>query len=80
MTAPECLIASPIAIHPSRLRASARNAEVRSNSDKDCNNARPKMQNTSTFSHRTEARASRTVAPQLGNSSQAICRPLKSHR
>ena len=45
MTAPERLNARPAAIHPSRRRAPARNAEVRSNSDNNRNETRPKMQN-----------------------------------
>ena len=68
------------AIHPSKRCAPARNAEVCSNSDNDRQNACPKMQNKSAFSHATGVRASRTVAPRSCNSSLAIWRPLKSHR
>ena len=60
MTVPEQLNAHPAAIHPSRRRALARNAEVGTNSDHDSDhdrdNAGPKMQNRPQFIHRTGVR------------------------
>ena len=53
MTPLERLNARLSAIYPSTRRASARNAEVRSNSDGDRNNTSPKTQNGSAFSHGT---------------------------
>ena len=64
MTALERLNARPAAIHPSRCRAPARNAVVRSNSDNDHDDARPKIQNEVASSHGTGVRASRTIAPR----------------
>jgi len=80
MTAPECLNARPTVIHPSRRRAPARNAEVRSNSDNNRNETSPKMQNRSTFSHGAGVRTPQTVAPRPCSTIQVIWRPLKSHR
>jgi hypothetical protein len=80
MTAPKRLNARPAAIHPSRRRAPARNAEVRSNSDNDRYDARPKIKNGSAFSHETGVRAAKTVTPALANSKWASFRPLKSNR
>jgi hypothetical protein len=45
MTAPERLNAPPASIHPSRRRAPARFANVRSNSDTSHQNTSPEMQN-----------------------------------
>jgi len=45
MTAPERLSAHPVAFHPSRRRASARNSEVRLNSDADFHHPHPKIRN-----------------------------------
>jgi hypothetical protein len=80
LTALERLSARPSAIHPYRRRATGRNAEVRSNSDNDRHDVRPKIQNGPAFSHLTGVRAPRTVAPRPGTTLQAICRLLKSHR
>jgi hypothetical protein len=80
MTAREHLNARPAAIQPSLRRAPTRNAEVRSNSDHDLDNAPPKIPNRPSFSHRHAVRAPRTVAPRPFRTTQAICRPLKSHR
>jgi len=63
MTAPERLSACPAAIHPSRRRAPARNTEVRSNSENDRHNARPKIQNKPAFRTGTGVRAAKTVTP-----------------
>ncbi len=80
MTALERLNARPAAIHPSRRRVPARNAEVCPNSDNDRDNGRPKTQNGAPFSHAAGVRTPRAVAPRPCSSPQAICRPLKSHR
>ena len=80
MTVPERLSASPVSIKPSPRRALARNAEVRSNSDKDPDYPRPKTQNRSAFSPETSVPAPRTFAPQPSGTLQTICRTLKSHR
>jgi hypothetical protein len=76
---PERLNALPAAVHPSRTRASARNADLRSNSDNHRDDACPKIQNVSAFGHGTGVRATRTVALRTCTTLQAICRPLKSH-
>ena len=62
MTVPEYLNATPDAVHPSRLRAPARNAEVRSNSDRYRDNSSQKMQNGRAFCSGIRVRAAQTVA------------------
>jgi hypothetical protein len=79
MTAPECLNASPAAIHPSRRRAPARKAEVRSNSDNDRHEPCPKIQNGSALNYGTDVCAPRTAPSRPCSTLQVICRPLKSH-
>ena len=55
-------LARPL-VHPSRRRAPARNAEVRSNSDNDRRrHARPKMQNGLHVAMEPDVRAAQTVA------------------
>ena len=80
MTVPERLSASPVSIQPSPRRARARNADVRSSSDKAPDYPRRKIQNRSTFSHETSLRAPRSFAPRHPATLQTICRALKSHR
>ena len=80
MIAPERLSAHLVFIQPSRRRAPARNAEMRSNSDQDHGDPRPKIQNGSAFRSGTGVRTPRAVAPSTLRTLQAICRPLKSHR
>jgi hypothetical protein len=80
MTAPERLNARPSAFHPSRRRAPACNAEVRSNSDYNRHNARLKLQNGAAFNQVVGGRAPRTLAPPPCGNPQTICRPVKSHR
>jgi hypothetical protein len=80
MTVPERLNARPPAIRPCPCRTSARSAEVRSNSDNDRDNARPKLHNKSAFSHATGVRALRTFAPRTCGTLQTIWCRLKSHR
>jgi len=65
MTPPERLNAPPAAIHPSRRRAPARNAEVRANSDGDHDDARPKRQNRPELSHGTGVRGLESSLPDL---------------
>jgi len=62
MTVPEHLNAPPAAVHPSRRRASARNAEVRSNSDHYREHAALKMQNGRAFCSRIGIRAAQALA------------------
>jgi hypothetical protein len=80
MILPEHLYTHPAAIHPSRLRATARNAGVRFNSDGDHDDARPKIQNRPAFSHGTGVRGPQAVTPRPCSTPLAICRRLKSHR
>ncbi len=61
MTVLECFNTRPAAFHPSPLRAPARNAEVRSNSDSYRNNARSKMQNRPAFRSGIGDHAAQTV-------------------
>jgi hypothetical protein len=79
MTVPERLITRPTVIHRSQHRESTRNTEVRSNSYKDRHNVPTKLQNRTTFRHRTGVRALRTVSVRPCANLQAICHPLKSH-
>jgi hypothetical protein len=62
MTVPESLNARPAAVHPSQLRAPARNAEVRSNSDHYRNHAPLKMQNGRAFCTAIGVCTAQTVA------------------
>ncbi len=62
MTAHECLNTCPALVRHSRLRAPARNAEVRSNSDNYRGNAGPKMQNGASCRPEIGVRAAQTVA------------------
>ncbi|WP_150132989.1 hypothetical protein [Acidisarcina polymorpha] len=62
MTALERLNARPAPIHPSRRRAPARNAKVRSNPDASPHDAPPTMQNKPAFHSGAGIRA---AAPSL---------------
>jgi hypothetical protein len=62
MTVPEYLNAHSAAVHPSRLRAPERNAEVRSNSDHHRDNAAQKMQNGRAFCSDIRVRDAQAVA------------------
>jgi hypothetical protein len=64
MTVPECLSVRPVAVHPSRRRAPARNAEVRVNSDKERGDAGLEIPNKPTFKPVSGVRATRTIAPR----------------
>jgi len=61
MTAPERLNVRPALIHPSRRRAPARTAKVRSNSDTSPQDTPPKMQNKPAFHSAAGVRAAATV-------------------
>jgi hypothetical protein len=61
MTAPERLNARPGPIHPSRRRAPARTAKVRSNSDTSPQDTTPKMQNKPAFHSGADVHAAATV-------------------
>ena len=65
MTAPERLNVRPALIHPSRRRAPARTAKVRSNSDTSPQDSPPKMQNKPAFHSRAGVPAPATVTPTL---------------
>lgn len=80
MTVPERLSAYPVAFQTSRRRASARNAEVRSNCDVGSHDANPKIRNRVAFFPGTADRAPEAAHPCACNAPQAICRTLKSHR
>jgi hypothetical protein len=77
MTAPERLNARPSATHPSPRRAPARNAEVRSNSDNDRDNACPKMQNKPAFHSGASVRAAATVTLRPGSSLTSHLAPIE---
>ena len=79
MTVPEWLSVCPVAVHPSRRRAPARNAEVRMNSDKDRGDAGLEIPNKPTFNPVSGVCSIRATAPRPYSTTQAICRPLKSH-
>jgi hypothetical protein len=64
MTAPERLNARPAAIRPSRCRAPARNAEMRSNPGASPHHAHPKMQNKPTFNRELGTQATPMAAPR----------------
>ncbi len=79
MTVPERLSVRPVAVHSSRRRAPARNAEVRVNSANDRRDAAIEIPNRPTFNHISGVRGARTIAPRPYTTPQAICRQLKSH-
>ena len=80
MTAHERLNVRPAAVHPSLRRAPARNAQVCSNSDNQCDKDRPRTHNGPAFSHGNGVRALRTLAPRPWSSLKLIWHTLKSHR
>ncbi len=61
MTTPERFNARPAPLRPSRRRALARTANVRSNSDTSHQNTFPKMQNKPTTDSAARVRAAATV-------------------
>jgi hypothetical protein len=72
MTALERLNARPAPIHPSRRRAPARTAIVRSNSDPSPQDTPPKMQNKPAFHSGADVRTAATVTLRPAS-------PLPSH-
>jgi hypothetical protein len=68
MTAPERLNVRPALIHPSRRRAPARTAKVRSNSDTSPQNSPLTTQNKPEFHSPADVRAAATVTPRPGKS------------
>jgi len=80
MTVLECLLVRPVAVHPSRRRAPARNAEVRVTSDNDRGDAGLEIPNRPTFNPVSRVRGTRTIAPRPYSTPQAFCHQLKSHR
>ena len=77
MTALERLNARPAPIHPSRHRAPARNAKVRSNSDASPHDAPPKMQNKPAFHSGARIRAAATVTLCPGSSLTSRLAPIE---
>ena len=77
MTARERLNDHPAPIHPSRRRAPARTAKVRSNSDTRPHDAPPKMQNKPAFHSAAGIRAAATVIPRLCNSLTSHLAPIE---
>ena len=68
MTALERLNARPGPIHPSRRRAPARTAKVRSNSDPSPQDSPLRTQNKPVFHSPADVRAAATVTPRPGKS------------
>jgi hypothetical protein len=77
MTALERLNARPAPIPPSRHRAPARTAKVRSNSDTSPQNPPPKMQNKPAFHPAAGFRAAATLTPRPGNSLTSHLVPIE---
>jgi hypothetical protein len=77
MTALERLNARPAPIHPSRRRAPARTAKVRSNSDTSPQDSLPKMQNKPAFHSGADVRAAATVTPRPRNSLTSHLAPIE---
>jgi hypothetical protein len=80
MILPECLYTRPVAIHPSRLRATARNAGVPFNFDGSPHNAHSTVPNKPRFRTENGRRCPRARCSLSSKSPQAILPPLKSHR
>ena len=77
MTALERLSARPAPIHPSRRRAPARTAKVRSNSDTSPQDRPPKIHNKSAFSYATGVRAAATVTVRPSGSLKSHLAPIE---
>ena len=77
MTALERLNARPAPIHPSRRRAPARTAKVRSNSDTSPQDTPPKMQNKPAFHSAAGVRAAETVTLRPGGSLTSHLAPIE---
>ena len=77
MTALERLNARPAPIHPSRRRAPARTAKMRSNSDTSPQDSPPKMQNKPAFHSAADVRAAATVTPRPDTSLTSHLAPIE---
>ena len=73
MTLPERLYTRPAGIHPSPLRATARNAGVRFNSDDGLHHAHSTMRNQPRFRSGTELAAPEPIAPCLADPRRPSC-------
>ena len=77
MTVRERLNIRPPPIHPSRRRAPARNAKVRSNSDPSPQDTPPKMQNKPAFHSAAGVRAAATVTLRPRSSLASHLAPIE---
>ena len=77
MTALERLNARPAPIHPSRRRAPARTAKVRSNSDTSPQDTPPKTQNKPAFHSAAGVRATATVTLRPRSSLTSHLAPIE---
>ena len=77
MTALERLNARPAPIHPSRRRAPARTAKVRSNSDTSPQGTPPMTQNKPAFHSGTGVRAAATLTPHPSTSLTSPLAPIE---
>jgi hypothetical protein len=77
MTAPERLNLRPALIHPSRRRAPARTAKVRSNSDTSPQNSPLTTQNKPVFHSPADVRATATVTPRPASSLTSHLAPIE---
>jgi hypothetical protein len=77
MTAPERLNVRPALIHPSRPRAPARTAKVRSNSDTSPQDSPPKMQNKPAFDSAADLPAAATLTLRPASSPTSHLAPIE---
>ncbi len=77
MTARERLNDRPAPLHPSRRRALARTAKVRSNSDTSHQNTFPKMQNKPTSDSAARVRAAAIVILRPTSSQKSHLAPIE---
>ena len=80
MTAPKRLSARPVAFHPSRRRASARNSEVRLNADAALITGIRTSATGPQFALEPQTASPRDVLPCACHAPQTICHTLKSHK
>ena len=79
MTVPECFTARPVALQLSRNRAQARNAEMRSERGHDAHDLRSRRTIRPTLQQEPAPGLTDSSLPVDTKTTQAICRPLKSH-
>jgi len=77
MTAPERLNVRPALIHPSRRRAPARTAKVRSNSDTSSQDTPPKMQNEPAFDAAADVPAATNLTLRPASSPTSHLAPIE---